>query len=445
MHTLQTYPAAVAGHMTDEADRTYRKIAIRLMPFLVLCYFISYIDRANISFAKLQFMSDLGFSEAAYGFGAGLFFIGYSLFEVPSNIMMQRVGARRTLLRIMVLWGLISSALMFVSTPMEFYVMRFFLGCAEAGFFPGVMFYLTYWFPAARRGRATGYFMMGAAAAGIIGGPVSTWIMVHFAGMNGLKGWQWLFLLEGIPAVILGFVAFYFLSDQPKDAKWLSAGEKAIVLGDLAAEEKGASQGSGSGLRDALRNPKVYVGIVVYFCIVLSFNAISLWAPTIIRGVGVKDLFNVGLVSSLIFMAGAAGTYVVGYSSDRKVERRWHLAACCAVIAVSFALLPFSIHSTPLAITLLAIAAAASYGTYTVFWTIPATFLPGNSKASGIALITSVGGLAAFVSPTLVGWMKASSGSIYLGLTILGGITLLGGIIMLFALPANKAVSGATK
>ena len=183
----------------------------------------------------------------------------------------------------------------------------------------------------------------------------------------------------------------------------------------------------------------------MYFCIVVSFNAISLWAPTIIRGVGVKDLFNVGLVSSLIFMAGAAGTYLVGYSSDRKVERRWHLAACCAVIAVCFALLPFSIHSTPLAITLLAIAAAASYGTYTVFWTIPATFLPGNSKASGIALITSVGGLAAFVSPTLVGWLKASTGSIYLGLAILGAITLLGGIIMLIALPANKAVSGTTK
>ncbi|SFI34583.1 D-galactonate transporter [Collimonas sp. OK307] len=445
MHTSQAYASVAAGHLPDEIDRTYRKVAIRLMPFLVLCYFVSYIDRANISFAKLQFMNDLGFSEAAYGFGAGLFFIGYSLFEVPSNIMMQRVGARRTLLRIMVLWGLVSSAMMFVSSPLQFYVLRFFLGCAEAGFFPGVMFYLTYWFPAARRGRATGFFMMGAAAAGVIGGPVSTWIMVHLAGLHGLHGWQWLFLLEGIPAVILGVVAFFFLSDQPKDAAWLTAREKAIVLGDLAAEEKGTSNGSGHGLLDALRNAKVYVGILVYFCIVVSFNSIVLWAPTIIREVGVKDLFNVGLLSSVVFLAGGAGTYLIGYSSDRRMERRWHFAASCAVTALCFALLPLASHSTPIAITLLSIAAAASYGTYTVFWTIPATFLPGNSKASGIALITSVGGLAAFVSPTLVGWMKASTGSIYLGLTLMGGITLFGALILLIAIPANKSSNGATR
>ncbi|MQR00082.1 MFS transporter [Glaciimonas soli] len=444
MYTSQTYPSIAAGLLPDEIERTYRKVALRIMPFLVLCYFVSYIDRANISFAKLQFMSDLGFSEAAYGFGAGLFFIGYSLFEVPSNIMMQRVGARRTLLRIMVLWGLISSALMFVSSPFQFYVMRFLLGAAEAGFFPGVMFYLTYWFPAARRGRATGFFMMGAAAAGVIGGPVSTGLMVHLAGLHGLHGWQWLFLLEGVPAVILGIAAFFFLSDQPKDAKWLTAREKAIVLGDLAAEEKGTTR-SGHGLLEALTNAKVYVGIIVYFCIVVSFNSIVLWAPTIIREVGVKDLFNVGLMSSIVFLAGGAGTYFVGYSSDRNMERRWHFAACCAAVALCFALLPLASHNIPIAITLLSIAAAASYGTYTVFWTIPATFLPGNTKASGIALITSVGGIAAFVSPTLVGWMKTNTGSIYLGLTLMGGITLLGAVILLIAIPANKSSNRTTK
>lgn len=444
MQTTQAHPTVAAGQQPDEIELTYRKVAIRIIPFLILCYFVAYIDRANVSFAKLQFMGDLGFSEAVYGLGAGIFFIGYPMFEVPSNMLMQRIGARRTLLRIMVLWGLVSSAFMFVRTPTQFYVMRFLLGAAEAGLFPGVMFYLACWFPATRQGRATGFFMMGAAAAGIIGGPLSTWIMVHMAGSHGLHGWQWLFLLEGIPAVILGVVAFYFVSDRPQDAKWLTAREKAIILNDLAAEETGTSHG-GNGLLDALKNPKVYLGILVYFCIVLSFSAIPLWVPTIIRDVGVRDLFHVGLLSSLVFLAGAAGTYLIGYSSDRKVERRWHLTACCAAIALCFALLPMVNHNVALSVTLLAIAAAAGYGTYSVFWALPATFLPGNSKASGIALISSLGGLSAFVGPTLVGWMKASTGSIYLGLTMLGVATLLGALILLFALPANKSSNEAAK
>lgn len=429
----------------EEIERTYRKLTLRVMPFLIICYIVSYLDRANISFAKLQFMSDLGFSETAYGFGAGLFFVGYVLFEVPSNILMQRIGARRTLMRIMILWGLISSAMMFVNSPFQFYIMRFFLGAAEAGFFPGVIFYLTYWFPATRRGRVTGFFMMGAAAAGVIGGPVSTWIMIYLAGLHGLHGWQWLFLFEGIPAVILGFVAYFFLSDQPRDAAWLTEREKAIVLGDLAAEERGEPKSKGHGLRDALSNAKVYVGITAYFCVLVSFNAIGFWAPTIIRDVGVKDLFDVGLLSSVVFLAGAAGTYIVGFSSDRRMERRWHLVASCAVIALCFTLLPLTAHSVPLAITLLSIAAAASYGSFVVFWTMPPVFLPGKSKASGIALITSLGGIGAFVSPTLVGWMKSTTGSIYLGLIILGGISLIGALLILVTIPANRSPIVAVK
>lgn len=434
-HQSSAFAPAFAA---DEVERTYRKLALRLMPFLILCYIISYLDRANISYAKLQFMSDLGFSEAAYGFGAGLFFIGYVLFEVPSNLWMQRIGARRTLLRIMILWGLISSAMMFVNTPLQFYVMRFLLGAAEAGFFPGVILYLTYWFPAARRGRVTGLFMMGAATAGIVGGPLSTWIMVHMAGLHGLHGWQWLFLLEGMPAVVLGVVAFYYLSDRPQDAKWLSEREKAIILGDLAAEESGQAHGKGHGLREALRNPKLYVGMVGYFCVLVSFNAIGFWAPTIIRDVGVKDLLDVGLLSSVVFLAGALGTYVVGHSSDLRMERRWHLAICSAIIAVCFALLPLVAHNVALAVAILSLAAAASYGCFVVFWTIPQTFLTVSTKASGIALITSLGGIGAFVSPTLVGWMKVSTGSIYAGLTILGVITLVGAVVMLIAIPARK-------
>lgn len=434
-HQTNAFPDTFAAH---EVEQTYRKIALRLMPFLIICYIVSYLDRANISYAKLQFMSDLGFSEAAYGLGAGLFFVGYVLFEVPSNLWMQRIGARRTLLRIMILWGLISSAMMFVNTPTQFYVMRFLLGAAEAGFFPGVILYLTYWFPAARRGRVTGFFMMGAATAGIIGGPVSTWIMVHMAGLQGLHGWQWLFLLEGLPAVGLGVVAFYYLCDRPEDADWLSEREKSILRGDLAAEQTSAQHGSGHGLREALCNRKLYIGMLGYFCVLVSFNAIGFWAPTIIRDVGVSDLLQVGMLSSAVFLAGAVGTYVVGYSSDLRMERRWHLLVCSAVIAACFVLLPLVAHDVTLAIALLSLAAAASYGSFVVFWTIPQTFLTSSSKASGIALITSLGGIGAFVSPTLVGWMKASTGSIYAGLTILGLITLLGAVVVLIALPARK-------
>ncbi|MEG1040720.1 MAG: MFS transporter [Pseudomonas sp.] len=435
MNISQPTHAFSEAYAAHEVGSTYRKIAFRLMPFLIICYIVSYLDRANISYAKLQFMSDLGFSEAAYGLGAGLFFVGYVLLEVPSNLWMQRIGARRTLLRIMILWGLISSAMMFVNTPTQFYVMRFLLGAAEAGFFPGVILYLTYWFPASRRGRVTGYFMMGAATAGIIGGPVSTWIMVHMAGLHGLHGWQWLFLLEGLPAVALGVVAFYYLCDRPEEANWLSDREKSILQGDLAAEQVSRQNGSGHGLREALANPKLYVGMVGYFCVLVSFNAIGFWAPTIIRDVGVSDLLQVGLLSSAVFLAGAVGTYVVGYSSDLRMERRWHLAVCSLVIAVCFALLPLVAHNLTLAIALLSLAAAASYGCFVVFWTIPQSFLTASSKASGIALITSLGGIGAFVSPTLVGWMKTSTGSIYPGLTILGLITLFGALVLLVALP----------
>ena len=426
--------AETAGvHSREEADRLYRKITLRVMPFLVICYLTAYLDRANISFAKLQFMSDLGFSEAAYGFGAGLFFAGYILFEVPSNMIMQRVGARRTLARIMILWGLISAGMMFVNSPVQLYVMRFFLGAAEAGFFPGMIYYFTFWYPSRWRGRVVGYLTMGAAGAGIIGAPVSTWMMVHLAGIYDLKGWQWLFLLEGMPAAVLGAVAFFFLTDRPESATWLSQHEKAIIKADLA--DAGDSHNGGlQGLRGALGNPMVYVGIVVYFCIMMPFNAITFWMPTLLKDIGTTDLFQIGLLSSLVFFAGGLGTYLVGRSSDRTMERRWHLAACCVIIATSFALLPLASHSVAGTVALLACACLAAYGGFVVFWTVPPMFLPGESKATGIALITSLGGIGAFVSPTLVGLAKTEFGTIYAGLITLGVVAVIGALIIIIAI-----------
>lgn len=439
MSMSQSIAPPGATEFAAETEAVYRKLTLRLMPFLILCYVISYLDRANIAFAKLQFVGDLGFSEAAYGLGAGLFFVGYVLFEVPSNVMLRRIGARKTLLRIMGLWGLVSCGMMFVSTPLQFYVMRFLLGSAEAGFFPGVIFYLTLWFPESRRGRVTGYFMMGAAFAGIIGGPVATWIMIHAADLLGLKGWQWLFLVEGFPAIVLGICAYFCLSDSPKQAAWLSNKEKNIVLDGLAAEDEGHSTSHGHGLRDALTNPKLYIGILAYFTVVVSFNAIAFWTPTIFKEVGVKDLSNVGLLSSLVFFAGALGNYFIGYSSDRYIERRWHFAASALAIAVCFALLPMAAHNIAFAVVLMMIAAAASYGGFVVFWTMPPSFLNQASRAGGIALITAFGGFGQFVSPTLIGWIKSTTGNIYLGFSILGIISLIGAAIVLVGIAPPAA------
>ena len=437
LHPTQA-SADLTDYSSDEVERTYRKVFFKLIPFLFFCYIVSYIDRVNISFAKLQFMKDLGFSEAAYGFGAGLFFIGYVLFEVPSNLWMQRVGARITLLRIMVVWGLVSSAMMFVSTPLQFYVMRFILGVAEAGFFPGILFYLTGWFPAARRARVTGFFMMACAAAGIIGGPISGLIMTRLAGVYGLQGWQWLFLIEGLPSVLLGITAYFVLSDNPKEAHWLTDKERGLLLSELAADEKKKPKSAGHGLREAFTNPKIYIGALVYFAVLMPFNAIGFWTPTILKDLGVKSVMDIGLLSSLVFLAAGAGTYFVGKSSDKHMERRWHFAICGIVTTLCFVLLPLVGHNLVLSLLLLSVAAAASYGAFVVFWTIPQTFLSGKAMAGGLAMITSLGGIGGFVSPTVVGWLKNSTGSASYGLIGLGVVLLLGIVILFIALPADK-------
>ncbi|SAL80108.1 major facilitator transporter [Caballeronia arvi] len=446
MHDLSSTDTSAASELSPgEVERTYRKIFFRLIPLLFLCYVVSYVDRVNISFAKLQFMHDLGFSEATYGLGAGLFFIGYVLFEVPSNLWMQRIGARRTLLRIMLAWGVMSSLMMFVRTPTQFYVMRFLLGVTEAGFFPGIIFYLSCWFPGARRARVTAFFMMATAVAGIVGGPISGFIMTRLAGVAGLPGWQWLFLLEGIPAVMLGFIVYFALGDAPADVPWLSDAEKALVKADLLAEEKTKHTGHLEGLRGALANPRVYLAALVYFAVMMPFNAIGFWAPTVIRDLGVTNLLDVGLLSALVFVAAALGTYVVGSHSDRTMERRWHVAGSAAVTALAFALLPLAGHNVPLGVGLLALAASASYGSFVVFWTIPQTFLPRSSAAGGIAMITSLGGTGGFVSPAFVGWMKTQTGNAEYGLIGLGIVLLAGAALLLVAFPARAKTVEASK
>jgi len=313
---------AVAAAPVEDGvkDAVYRKVAWRLLPFILLCYMANYIDRTNIGIAQLHLRRDLGFTEEVYGIGVGLFFVGFILFEIPSNMLLERIGARKTLLRIMVGWGAVSALTMFVRTPWQFYGARVLLGIAEAGFFPGILLYLTYWFPSARRTRMTALFFLGLPLSGIVGAPLSGWIMHAFGGVWGLKSWQWLFLLEGVPSILLGVAAFFALKDRPADAPWLTGGEKALIAADLASEQAakghaGAHDGHGAILQ-ALRDPRVYVlGLVGCGTYTLA-NAVSFWSPLLISASGVKDVLNVGLLADLPPLAGVVAMLVVGGHSE---------------------------------------------------------------------------------------------------------------------------------
>src|SRR6201996_7147691 len=296
MTTLAAEPLGRPALPDSAADAVYRKVALRLIPLLFLCYIAAYLDRVNVSFAKLQMQQQLGLSESVYGLGSGIFFIGYFIFEIPSNVMLHKVGAGRWIARIMVTWAILSAAMMFVSSPTSFYIVRFLLGVAEAGFFPGIILYLTYWFPAARRGRATSLFLAAIAVAGLVGNPVSGWIMHSLSGVNGWQGWQWLFVLEAVPSLVLGVLAWFWLEDRVKNAQWLTPQERELIARDIAAEESHKADGS---LSSVLSNGKVWLLAFVYFAIVSGLYGVSFWLPTIIKAMGVTDPLQVGFVSAV--------------------------------------------------------------------------------------------------------------------------------------------------
>ena len=324
------------------SDAVYRKVTWRLMPFILLCYVANYIDRTNIGLAQLHMRTDLGFSEQVYGIGVGLFFVGFVLFEIPSNLLLERIGARKTLFRIMVCWGAVSTLTMLIRTPAEFYAARLLLGMAEAGFFPGILLYLTYWFPSSRRTRMTALFFLGLPLSGVIGAPLSGWIMDTFAGVGGLKSWQWLFLLEGIPSVLLGFAALKALKDRPTDAALLTPEEKALIAADLAEEQaakdaNAAYRHAGAGaLLQALSDRRVWVlGLVGCGTYTLATTT-AFWAPLLINASGVQNVRTVGLLSGIPPLLGLIAMPIFGWHSDKTLERRWHTAACqyLAVIAL---------------------------------------------------------------------------------------------------------------
>jgi ACS family tartrate transporter-like MFS transporter len=405
---------------TNNGAATIARVVRRLVPFMFICYVIAYIDRVNIGFAKTELQRDLGLSDAAYGLGGGLFFLGYCLFEIPSNLILERVGARVWIARIMIGWGLVSMAMMFIVGPWSFYAMRILLGIAEAGFFPGMVLYLTYWVPAAERAKTGALFMTAAPVAVLVGAPASE-ALLALDGRLGLAGWQWLFLVEGLPAVILGFVALRFLTDRPEQAHWLPDNERAWLSAEMARERsERLSHHQGSHLR-ALLNGRVLLICFIYFLNTLVTYGVFLWLPAILRDASGFRGWRLSLVTTLPFVVALVGMVLIGRHSDRTGERKGHVAACAMTGAIGLMMAAGFHDSVPLLVFSFALSQLGQRSVQGVFWAIPPMFLGGTAAAAGIALINSVGNLGGFVGPTAMGWLRGVTGSYSAGLLVLAG------------------------
>ncbi|MGH6832947.1 MAG: MFS transporter, partial [Methyloceanibacter sp.] len=389
---------------------------------------VNFLDRVNVGFAALAMNEDLGFSPSVFGAGAGIFFAGYILFEIPSNLALQRFGARIWIARIMISWGLIACAMALVHSETSFYVMRFLLGLAEAGFFPGIILYLTYWFPAAERARIVSLFMAAVPLATVVGGPVSG-ALLELHGLGGLKGWQWLFIVEGLPAVLLGLVALKFLDDRPEDASWLSKAERNALADTLAAEAKATQRIGYAGLGQALTRPRVLVLGLLYFCLVVGLYGIGFWMPQVIQTFGLPPL-KIGFLTAIPYLFAAAAMVMWGAHSDRTGERIWHVALPLFLAAFAFA---WSASTLPLGLTMVALTLATLgiYAAIGTFWSLPTAILTGTGAAAGLALVNSMGNLGGLAGPFIVGVIKQATGSFTGALLFLAGALLLAALIAL--------------
>ena len=378
----------------------YGRVARRLVPLLFAGYVVAYLNRVNIGFAKLEMMGDLGFSDTMYGLGAGIFFVGYFLFEVPSNLLLHRVGARVWIARIMITWGVISGATMFVTSPTLFYLSRFSLGLAEAGFFPGIIYYLSCWFPSARRARIMAFFISAIALSGVAGGPFSGWIMHHFGGVHGLKGWQWLFLLESVPSVLVGLCVLAWLPSSIDESRWLSEGEKEALKGAVRADSRGHAALSPG---QVFANGPVWILALVYFLLMAGLYGIGFWMPQILRNAGIVRILDVGWLAAIPYSLAAVAMILVGRSSDRSGERRWHFALSLLTAAAGFLLIGVAGSGAFAAVVGLVLATCGVLSAMPIFWTLPTGFLGGAAGATAVALINSVGNLSGFLGPYAVG------------------------------------------
>jgi ACS family tartrate transporter-like MFS transporter len=423
-------------HELNPLARTAVNRAIRrLVPFIFICYVVAYIDRVNIGFAATELQRDLGLSDAVFGLGAGLFFLGYCLFEIPSNLVLDRMGARLWMARIMVGWGLVSMSMMFMTGPWSFYAMRVLLGIAEAGFFPGAVLYLTYWVPAAERARAGALFMAAAPIAVIVGAPLSESLLA-LDGRLGLAGWQWLFLVEGLPAVALGLVAIRYLTDRPEQANWLPPEQRAALVQEMNRERATYRQTSHVW---SIMTGKVWLLSIIYFLNALVTYGVFLWLPRILRDVSGFRGFELSAITMFPFVVALIGMVVIGRHSDRTGDRKWHVVACALTAAAGLFLAASFQHNVWLIVLSFTLSQLGQRSVMSIFWAIPPMFLGGTAAAAGIAMINSIGNLGGFVGPTVVGWLRGASGDYTSGLLTLATILVVEAVlVMMLRVPGGQ-------
>ena len=416
-------------------ELVWKKVVRRTLPLLMICYILAYLDRINVSIAKLQMSSDLAFSDTVYGIGAGIFFIGFFFFEIPSNMILHRFGARRLLGGLLIYWALIAPLTAFVRTPLEFYTVRFFLGVAESGFYPGVILYLSFWFPSYRRGRMFALFATAVPLSGILGAPLSGWIMGHFHEYGGLAGWKWLYIIEGAPSLLIGVLVIFLLTDRISQAKWLSDDEKALLEARLHSDGSHKTEQHGSMLA-VLKNPKVWLLTFIYFCLIAGFYTVSFWMPTLIHNAGEGDVLKVGLLTAIPYAAAIVTMIAASRSADKRRERRWHLSAIAVMSGLGMIIAALFSHDLVIAMIGLTIGAAGGLSTLPLFWSLPTAFLGGASAAVGIAVINSFGNLAGFVAPWIMGLLTDMTHSTLTG-TLIISATLFIGAAAIFRIPAR--------
>ena len=428
-----------AGAEVD-AKKLYSKISWRLIPYLFILYILAYLDRVNLGFAAPQFKHDLNLTDFAYGLGGGLYFAGQLMFDLPSNLLLGKVGPRLWISRIMISWGIIASCMMFVGGEHSFYGMRLLLGISEAGFFPGIILYLTYWFPSQERARAVAKFMTATSIAGVVGAELSR-VLLKMDGKFGLHGWQWLFLIEGLPTVLLGISVLFILKDHPDDAGWLTDGEKKFLDGELERDRKEGGASEKENLSDAFKTPLVWVLAGVFLLNQLGIYTISLWMPLILQGIlhlgGPEGAARVDRFGALPYLAAAVMTVAIGWSSDRTGERRWHVAGCLLLGCAGFAWAAYA-HSLVAALLAFGVAAVGYFSMMGPFWALPTRVLGGQAAAGGVAIITMIGSLGGFAGPYLTGVFKRSTGNYTVGLLVIGALGAAGAGLCL-ALPKSAA------
>mgnify|MGYP003584751687 CR=1 FL=1 len=434
-------PQGAVAVETPAEQALFSRINWRILPLLVVVYCLAFVDRVNIGFAQLQMKGELHFSDHVFALGAGMFFVGYFLFEVPSNMFVERIGIRKTLLRIMVLWGLCATGMAWVKEPWQFYTLRFLLGAFEAGCFPGIVLYFTYWYPPARRSRAIAVFMTSTVIAGILIGPINGALMKFGHGFLGYQGWQWMFIANGLPCLLVGFLCYVWLSDRPAQAAWLSAEEKKLLTDRIARDTPagGGSSHDRGAIRALLRNPLLYVFALINFLFLGAVYVLVFWTPTLIHSWGVKDLFQIGLLGAIPNIVGAIGMILMSRSSDRHNERRWHFAGGVALIAIGLLGIAFLAPGVPGSIVLLAIATIGTASMTPLCYALIADSLPRNQIAVGLAAIPSIANIAPMVTPAIGTWLRTSTGSNSATLYFIVGLYAAAAVLMIVAVRRPKA------